>query len=105
MRQFLHEAEYKYRIGVERLVYKPGLSPIEFLDLKVIMGLLKLQIFQSLSKHVRKFFREPRIIQMLEFPVLFLGATPEKTPALYSLMNYADMAWERGIRLEEYTRS
>ena len=29
---------------------------------------------------------------MLEFPVLFLGATPQKTPALYSLMNYADMA-------------
>jgi len=27
----------------------------------------------------------------LEFPVLFLGATPEKTPALYSLMNYADL--------------
>jgi phytoene desaturase len=28
---------------------------------------------------------------MMEFPVLFLGALPENTPALYSLMNYADI--------------
>jgi phytoene desaturase len=49
-------------------------------------------VFQSISTYIRKFFKEPRIIKLLEFPVLFLGATPEKTPALYSLMNYADMS-------------
>lgn len=27
----------------------------------------------------------------MEFPILFLGALPEDTPALYSLMNYADI--------------
>jgi phytoene desaturase len=27
----------------------------------------------------------------MEFPVLFLGASPENTPALYSLMNYAGL--------------
>jgi phytoene desaturase len=27
----------------------------------------------------------------MEFPVLFLGALPKNTPALYSLMNYADI--------------
>lgn len=90
--QFLAEAKYKYSVGIDRLVYKPGLSATELLDGEVIRGLFRLQIFQSLSRHVRKYFRHPRIIQLLEFPVLFLGATPEKTPALYSLMNYADMA-------------
>jgi phytoene desaturase len=45
-----------------------------------------------MSKHVRKFFRHPHLIKLLEFPVLFLGATPQNTPALYSLMNYADLA-------------
>lgn len=28
----------------------------------------------------------------MEFPILFLGALPENTPALYSLMNYADIS-------------
>ncbi len=89
---FLEEGKYKYDIGVNNLVYKPGLKISELIDLKVIMGIFKLHVFQSLSKYVRKFFKNPRIIQLLEFPVLFLGATAQKTPALYSLMNYADMA-------------
>ncbi len=89
---FLEEGKYKYDIGVNNLVYKPGLKISELIDLKVIMGIFKLHVFQSLSKYVRKFFKHPRIIQLLEFPVLFLGATAQKTPALYSLMNYADMA-------------
>lgn len=89
---FLEEGKYKYDIGVNELVYKPGLSLFEFADLKLLTGIFKLHVFQSISQYVRKFFKHPRIIQLLEFPVLFLGATAEKTPALYSLMNYADMA-------------
>ena len=90
--KFLEEGKYKYDIGVNDLVYKPGLKLSELADMKVIRGIFKLHVFQSLSRYVRKFFKNPRIIQLLEFPVLFLGATAEKTPALYSLMNYADMA-------------
>jgi phytoene desaturase len=44
-----------------------------------------------MKKHVSKYFKHPQIQQLLEFPILFLGALPEKIPALYSLMNYADM--------------
>ncbi len=90
--RFLEEGKYKYEIGINELVYKPGLSLAEFADIKLLTGVLKLHVFQSISQYVRKFFKEPRIIQLLEFPVLFLGATAQKTPALYSLMNYADMA-------------
>ena len=90
--KFLEEGKFKYDIGVNDLVYKPGLALSELADIKLFEGVFKLHIFQSLSRYVRKFFKNPRIIQLLEFPVLFLGATAEKTPALYSLMNYADMA-------------
>jgi phytoene desaturase len=90
--RFLEEGKFKYELGINNLVYKPGLALNEFADLKLLAGILKLHVFQSVSSYVRKFFNEPRIIQLLEFPVLFLGATAQKTPALYSLMNYADMA-------------
>jgi phytoene desaturase len=90
--QFLQEGKYKYEVGMKRLVYKPGLSLREFADLDVVKGAFRLHLFQSIATYIRKFFRHPRLIQLLEFPVLFLGATPEKTPALYSLMNYADMS-------------
>jgi phytoene desaturase len=92
LKKFLAEGKYKYETGINNLVYKPGLSITELFDSSLIRGLLKLDVFQSLSSHVRKNFHDPGLIQLLEFPVLFLGASPSKTPALYSLMNYADMA-------------
>lgn len=90
--RFLEEGKYKYETGINRLVYKPGLSLLELADAALLKGMFRLHVFQSMATYIRKFFREPRLIRLLEFPVLFLGATPERTPALYSLMNYADMA-------------
>lgn len=88
---FLAEASYKYRTGMNKLVHKPGLSLMEFADWDLIRGAFKLQVFTSFSKHVRRFFKDQRLITLMEFPVLFLGAMPEETPALYSLMNYAGL--------------
>lgn len=91
LKQFLKEAEYKYQIGMNDLVYKPGLSLTEFMNWRFFKGIFKLDVFNSIAKHIRKSFTNPKLIQLLEFPVLFLGALPENTPALYSLMNYSDM--------------
>lgn len=92
LEKFLEEGKYKYEIGMSELVYKPGLAVSELLDIRLLKGLFRLHVFQNISDYVGKYFKDPRIIKLLEFPVLFLGATPEKTPTLYSLMNYADMA-------------
>jgi phytoene desaturase len=92
LKKFLDEAQYKYQVGMSEFVHKPGHSIMEFADLRVLSSLFRLQMFTSMSKHVRQLFKNEQLIELLEFPVLFLGATPENTPALYSLMNYADMA-------------
>jgi phytoene desaturase len=91
LESFLKGAAYKYAAGMQNLVYKPGHSITEFMDWKTISGIFKLQVFTSIKKHIEKYFRHPKLRQMMEFPVLFLGALPEDTPALYSLMNYADI--------------
>jgi len=88
---FIAEAAYKYKIGMQKLVYKPGLSVTELIDWEVISKLGKLDVFTSVKKHVAKYFKHPLLQQMMEFPVLFLGAMPSKIPALYSLMNHADI--------------
>jgi phytoene desaturase len=88
---FLKEAEYKYGVGIHKLVHKPGRSITEFLDVDLAKGLFKLDVFTSMKQHVRKYFKHPKLIQLMEFPVLFLGALPKDIPALYSLMNYADI--------------
>ena len=88
---FMDEAAYKYRVGVNKLVFKPGQSLLEFVDKELISGLFRLDVFNNIKAHIGKYFKHPQLRQMMEFPVLFLGALPENTPALYSLMNYADV--------------
>jgi phytoene desaturase len=88
---FMDEALYKYEVGINKLVHKPGQSYTEFLDWDLVKGVFRLDVFTSMKKHINKHFKNPKLQQLLEFPVLFLGALPEKTPALYSLMNYADI--------------
>jgi phytoene desaturase len=92
LRAFLKEAEYKYKVGINDLVYKPSLRLSEFADTRLLYGLVKMDVFTSMKKHVRQFVTHPFLIELLEFPILFLGAMPSNTPALYSLMNYADMS-------------
>jgi phytoene desaturase len=91
LRTFLSQAAYKYRVGIDDFVHKPSLSVTEFLQPKYLGDAIRLQIFESFHKHARKFFNHPQLLQLIEFPILFLGAVPQNTPALYSLMNYADM--------------
>ena len=91
LEHFLAEAAFKYKVGIEKLVFKPGLSLAEFIDWDLVKGVFRLDVFSSIRSHVAKYFTNPKLVQLMEFPVLFLGALPENTPALYSLMNYADI--------------
>jgi phytoene desaturase len=90
LRKFLKEAAYKYEVGINDLVYKPSLSLLEFADLRLLKGLLKMDVLSNMRKHVSSVVSHPFLQELMEFPVLFLGALPENTPALYSLMNHAD---------------
>ena len=91
LEKYLQGAAYKYELGVNNLVYKPSRSLTEFMDWKTISGVFKLQVFSSIKNHIAQYFQHPKLRRIMEFPVLFLGALPQDTPALYSLMNYADI--------------
>jgi phytoene desaturase len=90
--KFLEEAKYKYEVGMQELVFKPSRSLLEFADMRILKGLFNMHLLSSFSGYIRKYFKHPKILSLLEFPVLFLGAMPSETPALYSLMNYADIS-------------
>ncbi|MEZ0483638.1 phytoene desaturase family protein [Fibrella aquatica] len=90
--EFLRQAAYKYDVGIQNFVWKPSRSVSEFMSIKLLYDVARLDVFQSFASHARKFFTHPRLLQLIEFPILFLGATPQNTPAMYSLMNYAEMA-------------
>ena len=88
LNDFMAEAKSNYDIAIKDLVYRPGVSPLELITVETAMKVG--QFFSTISKDVRKKFKNERLIQILEFPVLFLGAKPSDTPSFYSFMNYAD---------------
>ncbi|MFA6247981.1 MAG: phytoene desaturase family protein [Mucilaginibacter sp.] len=90
--KFLEQAAYKYKVGMGEYVFRPSHSITEFIDFNLIRKSMSMQLLTSMSSHVRQYFKNPKLIKLLEFPVLFLGATPQDTPAMYSMMNHADLA-------------
>lgn len=92
LRKFMEQAAYKYKTAMSDYVFRPSHSITEFIDLRMMLESLRIHMLKPMSAHVRKYFKNPKLIQLLEFPVLFLGATAQKIPAMYSLMNYADLA-------------
>ena len=88
LKKFIAKAQNNYDVAIKDLVYRPGVSPFELVT-PVTMKKIG-QFFSTISKEVRKEFNNPKLISILEFPVLFLGAKPSNTPAFYSFMNYAD---------------
>lgn len=89
--KFLADAKYKYERGINDLVNKPSLSLLEFANPLLLKDLFALDLLSSIEGMVAKYFKHPKIRKILEFPSYFLGATPNKIPALYSLMNFADL--------------
>ena len=85
---FMKEAQSNYDIAIKDLVYNPGVSPMELVTLETAKKIN--QFFSNISRDIRKRFKNTKLIQILEFPVLFLGAKPSDTPSFYSFMNFAD---------------
>ncbi|MGB1040756.1 MAG: phytoene desaturase family protein [Flavobacteriales bacterium] len=88
LNNFMKKAQSNYDIAIKDLVYSPGISPLELVSKKTMMELP--QFYKTIRGIVFKEFDNPRLRQILEFPVLFLGAKPSDTPAFYSFMNWAD---------------
>jgi len=88
LENFISKAKSNYDIAIKELVYRPGVSPLELITIQTTLKLD--QFFSNVSNDIRKEFKNDRLIQILEFPVLFLGAKPSKTPSFYNFMNYAD---------------
>ncbi|KMQ61876.1 phytoene dehydrogenase [Chryseobacterium sp. BLS98] len=86
--QFMKSARFKYEVGMKDFVTKPCYSWLEFASLKIAGSALKLNLLSDFRKYVSGYFTDPKLRSLMEFPVIFLGASPQHIPALYSLMNY-----------------
>ena len=86
--QFMKEAKVKYELGMNDFVNKPCHSWFEFFTLDIAINAMKLDLLTNYRSYISRYFKHPYLQSIMEFPVIFLGASPKNIPALYSLMNY-----------------
>ena len=87
--EFMNDAKKKYNIGIDFIYNAPGISIMELFNKEILLNITSLQLLTSYRKHIRKYFKNTYLINLLEFPVIFLGSSANRMPALYSLMAYS----------------
>lgn len=90
-RMFMRDAKEKYDVSMHDFIEKPCHSWWEFVSPQSLRSAFRLNLFSTFDQYVRRFFRDPRLIALMEFPVLFLGAAPHQIPAMYSLMHHGGL--------------
>lgn len=92
LEKFMKSAKFKYEVGMQDFVNKPCHNWTEFISPKIAKSALKLDLLSNFRNYVAKYFKNEKLRTLMEFPVIFLGASPKNIPALYSLMNYGGYA-------------
>lgn len=92
LEKFMRSAKFKYEVGMQDFVNKPCHNWLEFIAPKIAKSALKLDLLTNFRTYVAKYFTHENLRTLMEFPVIFLGASPKNIPALYSLMNYGGYA-------------
>ncbi|HSW65537.1 MAG TPA: phytoene desaturase family protein [Bacillota bacterium] len=92
LRAYLGQSAYMYDVSTKRFLYKNYDHLSDFMTPQVLRAGANLHIFSKLDRYVRGYFTDSRLQKLMEYPMMFLGASPYRAPAFYSLMSHVDFA-------------
>ena len=96
---YLAEARRTYEIGMERFVYEDRARFRDLLDPSLLRAAPALTHLGPMQEYVAGYFDEPKLQQLLQYTLVFLGGSPHNTPSLYNLMTHVD--FELGVYYPE----
>ena len=88
--RYLAKAEETYEVGMEHFVYTDRPRFRDYLDWDVLRNARGLSLLGSMQDHVERYFDHPKLQQVMQYSLVFLGGSPSNTPALYNLMSHVD---------------
>lgn len=87
---YLAEARYQYEVGMEHFVMTDRPRWRDYIDMDVLRHARGLSLLGTMQDYVEDHFTNPKLQQLMQYSLVFLGGAPEKTPALYNLMSHVD---------------
>jgi 1-hydroxy-2-isopentenylcarotenoid 3,4-desaturase len=90
---YLRSAEETYDVALRRFLYSNFDFPGAFLHPDVVRRTPRLSrlLTRSLASHVAAQFSDNRLRQVLGYPAVFLGSSPDRAPSMYHLMSRLDL--------------
>jgi phytoene desaturase len=90
MKKYLKQSGEQYNLAKRQFMYRNYNSVFDFLQKDFMKEGLKMNPFQTMENYLNKWFKDDRLKKILEYTLVFLGSAPNKTPALYNMMNFID---------------
>ena len=92
LEEYLDSAKHSYEVGMEEVVIPDRTDLTDYLDPRLALSArgLGLDLVRTMDGHAAKYFEHPKLRQLVEYTLVFLGGSPYNTPALYSLMSHVD---------------
>ncbi|MDR5655858.1 phytoene desaturase family protein [Halodesulfurarchaeum sp. HSR-GB] len=90
LQDYLDKSQENYEIGMEHFVYEDRSRLRDFLDPRLVKYARGLTLLGTMQDHVEGYFEHPKLRQIMQYTLVFLGGAPRNTPALYNLMSHVD---------------
>jgi phytoene desaturase len=93
LERYLDSAERTYDMAISRFLYTSFTSYRPFLSRALLSQLHRLGplLLESLERFTGRHFTDRRLRQVLGYPAVFLGSSPDRTPSMYHLMSALDL--------------
>jgi len=91
LREYLAVAQYQYEIAMQEFMYRDYTSIFTFLNWRFITKGARLRILENIDAYVSRYFADEDIRKIFEYTMVFLGGSPQNTPALYAIMSHVDL--------------
>jgi phytoene desaturase len=88
---YLATSQEHYETAMEDFVYTDRPRLRDWIDPSVVRAApIGLSLLGSMQGHVEDYFEHPKLQQIVQYTLVFLGGSPSNTPALYNIMSHVD---------------
>jgi phytoene desaturase len=91
LERFMHSSEQKYRLGMD-FVERNYDHITDLMNPVAGLRLLQTRSYERLYDQIGTFFKSDKLRKAFSFHSMFLGLSPFRSLAMYSLITYADLA-------------
>jgi phytoene desaturase len=79
-----------FKLGTEKLIRRNFYNLFQFANFQNLVLLARLKVYISHWSYARKFFKHPHLLMAYTFQNIYVGQSPFKSPALFSMVPAAE---------------